>query len=301
MPVAFLIQLIRRCFGTSENAITTQGGSRTLPVRRAQRRTPKLVQLEDRRVFNASFVFSPTTGLALTGFDSNSLLTISQQGNDLHFELSGATTNTWSGTDVNSVVGNGSSLLSISRNEFTAVAKDIVITDAVATNLDVTIEDSFELPSGLAGQFQINVSGDLQIAFNNTGSPNDTLDPYGYQLAFVAGGDIHINGDIDGATDASTINLQAGGNVVLDGSVNAQTSVDIIAGDAIIDDNGTDTNITASTVTLTANNGIGSADSLEINAGSLSATNSTSGSISITEVASGNDLSILSMVTALAM
>jgi len=176
MAISSLIKLVRRYFQD------TTAAAKEAHVKRPRGRRPMLVQLEERRVFNATFALD-TGGLALNHFDTSSNLTVRDNGNALLFELDGAASNTWTGS-----VGAGVSLLSsntilsIDKTVFSTNAS-ISIVDDQGAGLDVTINDSVTLPAAtVSSNFSINIGGQLDIAKDTGGSPSDTLDASGYTL-----------------------------------------------------------------------------------------------------------------------
>ncbi|MGV2335727.1 MAG UNVERIFIED_CONTAM: hypothetical protein LVR18_16955 [Planctomycetaceae bacterium] len=104
MAISALMKLVRRYFQD------TTAAAKDTQLKRPRGRRPMLVQLEERRVFNATFLLN-AGGLTLSNFDANSNLNISQNGGNLEFQLSGAASNNWApalGSNALSTSGGGS-------------------------------------------------------------------------------------------------------------------------------------------------------------------------------------------------
>ncbi|MEY3172405.1 MAG: Hemolysin, partial [Planctomycetota bacterium] len=254
-----------------------------------------LVQLEERRVFNATFLLN-AGGLTLSDFDANSNLNISQNGDNLEFQLSGAASNNWapaSGSNALSTSGGGS-IITVGRADFTG-SVNFTITDAPAGNLDVIIADTVRLPTATNGStFAMTIGGQLDIARDTSPGGGDAFDATGYSLQFSAAGEILLHGDIldSAGDDAASVTLNSGDDVTLDGQISAEDSVTITSGGGIIDGNGNLVNIDAPNVTLQATFGIGDSDAIETQIDTLTATNTASGQIQITELSAGGSLAL---------
>ncbi|MFM7039218.1 MAG: beta strand repeat-containing protein, partial [Planctomycetaceae bacterium] len=289
MAISALMKLVRRYF--QDTTAAAEGRA----VKRPRVRRPMLVQLEERRVFNATFLLN-AGGLTLSNFDANSNLNISQNGGNLELQLSGAASNNWApslGSNPLSTSGGGS-IITVSRGDFTG-SVNFTITDAPAGNLDVIIADAVTLPTATTGStFAMTIGGQLDIAMDTGGSSNDAFDATGYSLQFAATGEILLHDDIrdSAGDDATSVNLNSADDVTLSGQISAENSVTITSGGSIVDGNADTENVIAPTVTLQAASGIGDSDAIEIQADSLSATNSTSGRIRITELSAGGSLAL---------
>ncbi|MGV2335726.1 MAG UNVERIFIED_CONTAM: hypothetical protein LVR18_16950 [Planctomycetaceae bacterium] len=140
----------------------------------------------------------------------------------------------------------------------------------------------------------MTIGGQLDIAMDTGGSSNDAFDATGYSLQFAATGEILLHDDIrdSAGDDATSVNLNSADDVTLSGQISAENSVTITSGGGIIDGNGNTGNISAPTVALQAASGIGDSDAIETQADSISATNTASGRIQITELSAGGSLAL---------
>jgi len=225
---------------------------------------------------------------------------------------------TVSGTGVQTTAGNAPIEITVASGSFTVLDD---ITAHGSGNVTLTLsEENVTLNAATANSDIVSTSGDITITADNvilsgsvTSSGALVLEPATTTRTVGIGGgsgdfnltDIEIGNlsdgfssitigrsDGTGAVDSDAVTFNdpltiRGGAIAVTGLAAGTNTVTLTSSGAITDgDGGTTTDITGSTVTLTAVSGIGATganDSLEVDATTLSATNSTSGGIVITE------------------
>ncbi|MEZ6034688.1 MAG: hypothetical protein R3C17_16460 [Planctomycetaceae bacterium] len=205
----------------------------------------RLVQLEDRRMLNATFAFNGAAQLDLAGFtNTTATLTIGETGAapdaELTFTLDAGT---WSGTNVvGSITGNGTSVLTVEKSLFADNAADQLSINinaliAGADNVNVLLGTDVTLPdSPIDGSLNITSDGTVTLGFAIDGAGNDlSVDTTGAisqtaalsnmdDLNYDAGTTIDINASIAtlGTVDIDSTGLTtigAAGDITAGGAV----------------------------------------------------------------------------------
>ncbi len=197
---------------------------------------------------------------------------------------------------LNNMTMNGGSVIDSNGFDFLHVGNDLVMNDSSSVQgaLDILNVGNDMTMNGSSSLDAIGVlvTVNNNLTMNSMSSINGSLG-----LMFI-GNDIVMNGnsaidvgdiDIDIDNDlvmndnsqilSDDLNINAGNNVYLGEIVSSYTNIS--AGGAILDNNGSDTNIYADDLDLEANNGIGSGDALETAVSNLQASNIYSGNIEI--------------------
>lgn len=209
--------------------------------------------LEDRRLL-AGYTWTGASNL-LISLETNESLTVSESAGQVSFMLDSGVFAAQIGSDIAS--GDGSDTIVISAAELLGFVQ-ITNTGAAAGTNNVTFIGPGAMTSGQIG---VSLLEDL-----------------------TAGAIAMVDGFRFTATADGGISLESSGDITL-GEVIA-SSVDAVvrisAGGAIIDGNGTGTNISASSAALRATTGIGSGDELETAVTNLAFSNITSGDVRVT-------------------
>lgn len=238
MPLLSIVEKIRRLFMSRSQK--TGVGTKVL----------RLVQLEDRRMLNATFVFDGVAALDLAGFDTTggtNQIAVNDTGTALEFTLNGGT---WS-ADVGNVAdagitGAGTGTLSVAKSVFEDAGDQLALTIdaqiAGASNVNFVLNNSIILAdSPTDGAFAITSDGAVTLGFTVDGAGNDfavdttgaisqtaTLSNIG-NLDYDAGTTIGISASIatDGTVDVDSTGLTtigATGDITAGGAVTFGTA-----------------------------------------------------------------------------
>ncbi|MFM7835833.1 MAG: DUF4097 family beta strand repeat-containing protein, partial [Planctomycetaceae bacterium] len=248
----------------------------------------RFARLEDRRVFNASFVLN-ATGLTLDNFTAPGALNVSEGPADLQFKLSDSM-GQWVGTSAAgiSILENGT-LLSVQESLLQGPASSIsILASSGQGDVDVILNDSISLSSSsTTAALTIQTSGDVLLA-QSTRGPNPILDAPDHHVNVSAQGLI----DVRGILHAKSVELHAAGDVTVEGRIDSRSSILVTAQGEVADGKIEQISFRAESLDITAAHGIGNADPLETDVRSLTAINTVSGSLEIIEGGGPGNLSI---------
>jgi hypothetical protein len=188
------------------------------------RRTLRLVQLEDRRMLNATFAFNGVATLDLAGFTSTtSQLAVSDTGGDLVFTLDAGTWSAGGGADDGNagITGAGTGTLTVAKSLFEdagdILALNIDAQIAGASNVNLILSSAIVLPnSPTDGLFQTQVDGNATFGF--------ALDGSGNNLSLDAAGSIVQNAAL---TNIGTVDYDAGTTIGITAPITASGTVDV--------------------------------------------------------------------------
>jgi filamentous hemagglutinin family protein len=230
---------------------------------------------------NISF-FGPVTG---TGFNftlsSQSLVTQTAPVSVSGLELLG-TGGTYNLTDAdNAVTTLAGNTGTVNFTNSTELVIGTVNTEGLATSGDFTLNGGGAItqsaPLQVGGAATFNAGAENDITLNNA---SNSLSSVG----ITSGKDVSLTNtgalSLNASTVSNTLSATAGGNITLNGLVEAGAGdVTLSSGGAIINGMGGSTSISANTLTANAVNGIGSGDPLMTEVYNLNAVNTTANNI----------------------
>ena len=250
----------------------------------------RFARLEDRRVFNASFVLN-ATGLTVDNFTAPGALNVSEGPGELQFQL-GSGMGEWIGNTAPgiSILNNGT-LLSVQESLLQGPGQSgniSIFAESSQGDIDVYVNDAINLTtSSTVAQFSIHSDGNVLLTHATRG-PNPILDAPDHQISVTATGRIDIGGIVHG----KSVDLDAGGDIVVSGRVDSRSTIHVKSLAEVLDGQIEQVSFRGELLDITATKGIGNPDSLETDVLSLTAINTSEGTIDIAETGNPGNLSI---------
>ncbi|MFN5743848.1 MAG: beta strand repeat-containing protein, partial [Planctomyces sp.] len=250
----------------------------------------RFTRLEDRRVFNASFVLN-AAGLTVDNFTAPGALQVSEGPGDLQFQL-GSGMGEWIGNTAPgiSILNNGT-LLSVQESLLQGPGQSgnlSIFAESPQGDVDVFVNDAISLSTGsTAAQLSIHSDGNVLLTHATRG-PNPILDAPDHQIRVTAAGRIDIGGIVHG----KSVELDAGGDILVAGRVDSRSWIQVKSLAEILDGQIEQLSFRGDLLDITAAKGIGNADTLETDVRSLTAINTSEGTIDITETGTPGNLTI---------
>ena len=250
----------------------------------------RFARLEDRRVFNASFVLN-AAGLTVDNFTAPGALNVSEGPGELQFQL-GSGMGSWIGNTAPgiSLLNNGT-LLTVQESllQGSGQASNIsIFAESPQGDVDVSVNDAINLStSSTAAQFSIHADGNVLLTHATRG-PNPVFDAPDHRISVTAAGRIEIGGIVRG----NSVDLDAGGDILVAGRVDSRSAIHVRSLAEVLDGQIEQVSFRGELLDITATKGIGNADTLETDVGSLNAINTTEGNIDITETGNPGNLTI---------
>ena len=250
----------------------------------------RFARLEDRRVFNASFVLN-ATGLTVDNFTAPGALNVSEGPGELQFQL-GSGMGEWIGNTAPgiSILNNGT-LLSVQESLLQGPGQSgniSIFAESPQGDIDVYVNDAINLTtSSTVAQFSIHSDGNVLLTHATRG-PNPILDAPDHQISVTATGRIDIGGIVHG----KSVDLDAGGDIVVSGRVDSRSTIHVKSLAEVLDGQIEQVSFRGELLDITATKGIGNPDSLETDVLSLTAINTSEGTIDIAETGNPGNLSI---------
>jgi len=250
----------------------------------------RFARLEDRRVFNASFVLN-AAGLTVDNFTAPGVLNVSETAGELQFQL-GSGMGSWIGNTAPgiSLLNNGT-LLTVQESllQGSGQASNIsIFAESPQGDVDVSVNDAINLStSSTAAQFSIHADGNVLLTHATRG-PNPVFDAPDHRISVTAAGRIEIGGIVRG----NSVDLDAGGDILVAGRVESRSAIHVRSLAEVLDGQIEQVSFRGELLDITATKGIGNADTLETDVGSLNAINTTEGNIDITETGNPGNLTI---------
>ncbi len=260
------------------------------PSTRPAARAIRFSRLEDRRVFNASFVLN-AAGLTLDNFTSSGELSVSDGPGDVQFRL-GSGMGQWIGATGPgiSLLDNGS-LLSVQDSLLQnggAAGNISILADNANGDINISLNDAIHLQGGSTpSALQIQTTGNVLLA-RNVIAPNAILDAPNYHISVTASGLVGI----EGIVNAQSVTLHSAGDAIIAGRIDAENSILVDSAAEILDGQNEQISFRTEQLTLKAVKGIGNADTIETDVRFLQAFNLESGQIDITETGAPGNLTI---------